>query len=57
MTMLNAIDFYKTGHGPQYPEGTSLAFSNWTPWGTRIKGDVRLMLDQTLAEIRERVKD
>lgn len=29
-------DFYKTDHRRQYPEGTSLVYSNFTPRGSRI---------------------
>jgi len=32
----NAIDFYKTGHIRQYPEGTEYVHSNFTPRSTRI---------------------
>ncbi len=28
---LNCIDFYKAGHRQQYPEGTELVVSNFTP--------------------------
>jgi nicotinamide phosphoribosyltransferase len=31
-------DFYKTGHIYQYPEGTEMVYSNWTPRGSRIEG-------------------
>ena len=34
----NKIDFYKADHRPQYPDGTELVFSNWTPRGSRIPG-------------------
>lgn len=30
-SVLNAIDFYKAGHRPQYPNGTSEVYSNFTP--------------------------
>lgn len=30
---LNAIDFYKSSHRSQYPEGTELIYSNFTPRG------------------------
>lgn len=29
------IDFYKTGHKDQYPEGTELVYANWTPRKSR----------------------
>ena len=32
------IDFYKADHRNQYPDGTTLVFSNWTPRGSRIEG-------------------
>lgn len=37
---LSAIDFYKADHRRQYPEGTELVYSNFTPRSTRLyKGD------------------
>lgn len=35
---LHAIDFYKADHRSQYPKGTELVFSNWTPRSSRIPG-------------------
>lgn len=35
---LHLIDFYKADHRRQYPEGTSLVFSNFTPRKSRIPG-------------------
>lgn len=32
------IDFYKSGHIYQYPKGTELVFSNFTPRSSRIEG-------------------
>lgn len=32
----NALDFYKTGHGPQYPDNTEMVFANWTARNSRI---------------------
>ncbi len=32
------IDFYKSGHIYQYPEGTELVFSNFTPRASRMEG-------------------
>lgn len=29
-------DFYKTGHGAQYPEGTEMVYSNFTARGSRV---------------------
>lgn len=37
-TPLTRTDFYKTDHRRQYPEGTELVFSNWTPRKSRIPG-------------------
>ncbi len=34
----NLQDVYKVDHRRQYPEGTSLVFSNWTPRQSRIPG-------------------
>lgn len=31
-------DFYKTGHGPQYPDGTTLVYANFTPRSSRVEG-------------------
>lgn len=31
-------DFYKADHRSQYPKGTTLVYSNFTPRGSRIKG-------------------
>lgn len=31
-------DFYKADHRSQYPNGTTLVYSNFTPRGSRIKG-------------------
>lgn len=35
---LSHIDWYKADHRRQYPEGTSLVFSNFTPRSSRIDG-------------------
>lgn len=35
---LNLIDWYKADHRRQYPEGTSLIFSNFTPRKSRVEG-------------------
>jgi len=39
MNPLNLIDFYKADHRSQYPKGTTLVYSNWTPRKTRTKSD------------------
>ncbi len=33
-----AIDFYKSDHRKQYPEGTELVYSNFTPRSSRVEG-------------------
>lgn len=35
MHAINLLDFYKTGHGPQYPQGTEYVYSNFTPRSTK----------------------
>ena len=35
---LHAIDVYKTDHRSQYPDGTGMVFSNWTPRASRLDG-------------------
>ena len=32
---INRLDFYKSGHGPQYPEGTEYVYAGWTPRSTK----------------------
>jgi nicotinamide phosphoribosyltransferase len=32
------LDSYKLSHPPQYPAGTTLVYSNWTPRSSRIEG-------------------
>jgi hypothetical protein len=38
MNPLLLTDGYKVDHRRQYPEGTSLVYSNWTPRKSRIEG-------------------
>ncbi|NER16629.1 nicotinate phosphoribosyltransferase [Spongiivirga citrea] len=38
MNPLLLTDGYKLGHKEQYPEGTTLVYSNWTPRKSRMKG-------------------
>ncbi|KAA1243485.1 nicotinate phosphoribosyltransferase [Aquimarina sp. RZ0] len=38
MNPLLLTDGYKLGHREQYPEGTTLVYSNWTPRKSRIDG-------------------
>ena len=40
---LTAIDFYKADHRSQYPPGTEVVFSNWTPRSSRIEGVDRVV--------------
>ena len=42
--MILNVDGYKTGHYAQYPEGTELVYSNWTPRGSRIDGVDKVVL-------------
>lgn len=37
---LTAIDFYKADHRRQYPEGTEVVYSNWTPRSTKYAYDI-----------------
>ena len=32
------IDGYKADHRRQYPEGTTVVYSNWTPRKSRVEG-------------------
>ncbi len=43
MNPLMLIDFYKADHRRQYPEGTSLVYSNFTPRKSRQEGNDRLV--------------
>jgi len=38
MSTLHLTDGYKVDHKSQYPKGTELVYSNWTPRKSRIKG-------------------
>ncbi len=38
MNSLHLTDGYKVDHRSQYPKGTSLVYSNWTPRGSRVDG-------------------
>lgn len=40
-----ALDFYKTGHIFQYPQGTTEVYSNWTPRSDRLAPVIREPLD------------
>src|SRR5689334_23148512 len=43
ISTLSQIDWYKADHRRQYPEGTSLVFSNFTPRSSRIEGVDRVV--------------
>jgi nicotinamide phosphoribosyltransferase len=43
MTILTLCDGYKVDHRRQYPAGTELVYSNWTPRNSRIKGVERVL--------------
>ena len=38
MTSMHLCDGYKVDHRSQYPQGTELVYSNWTPRKSRIEG-------------------
>jgi nicotinamide phosphoribosyltransferase len=38
MNPLLLTDGYKVDHKRQYPDGTTLVYSNWTPRKSRIEG-------------------
>jgi len=40
---LMLIDFYKADHRRQYPEGTELVYSNFTPRKSRQEGNDKLV--------------
>ncbi|MBI1286247.1 MAG: nicotinate phosphoribosyltransferase [Flavobacteriales bacterium] len=44
MNSLNMTDGYKVDHRSQYPTGTELVYSNWTPRGTRMPGVEKVAL-------------
>lgn len=49
----NLIDFYKTSHRVQYPNGTEMVYSNWTPRKSRdpnVKGVVQFGLQYCIKE-------
>lgn len=41
LNILNFIDFYKADHRRQYPEGTELVYSNFTPRSDRLYGGTK----------------
>lgn len=41
---INLVDFYKTGHRQQYPEGTEFVYSNYTPRSSRIAGQKHVVM-------------
>ena len=40
---LTLIDGYKISHRQQYPAGTTKVYSNWTPRGTRVAGEIGII--------------
>mgnify|MGYP003988836539 CR=1 FL=1 len=38
ISTIKALDFYKTDHRRQYPEGTEFVYSNFTPRSSRVDG-------------------
>lgn len=36
-------DFYKQSHSEQYPEGTNVIYSNWTPRSSRVNGQDKVV--------------
>jgi nicotinamide phosphoribosyltransferase len=44
MNPLLLTDGYKVDHRRQYPEGTTLVYSNWTPRKSRIEGVEEVVL-------------
>ena len=45
---LNAIDFYKTDHRRQYPQGTTEVYSNFTPRSSRLAKVVETTYDNQI---------
>lgn len=45
MTAAHQTDFYKTGHGPQYPDNTQSVYSNFTPRSSRLAPVLREYYD------------
>src|SRR5579859_5705135 len=43
MNPLFLIDFYKVGHVSQYPSDTTQVWSNWTPRGTRVPNQKKVV--------------
>ncbi len=46
---LTAIDFYKADHRRQYPEGTTLVYSNFTPRSDKLSSIPASIYDGTVA--------
>jgi nicotinamide phosphoribosyltransferase len=42
MNICHAVDFYKTGHGPQYPSHTEYVYSNLTPRSAKYANSDRI---------------
>jgi len=45
---VSAIDFYKADHRPQYPDDTSLVYSNFTPRSARLGKVLKQYYDNTV---------
>ena len=55
--IITAIDGYKADHRRQYPEGTTLVYSNFTPRSSRIPGVDRFVLFGLQAFIKKYLID
>lgn len=44
LKVITRIDGYKLDHRRQYPNGTSRVYSNWTPRGTRVDGQKKVVV-------------
>ena len=52
---LTAIDFYKADHRRQYPEGTTLVYSNFTPRSDKLSTIPAHLFDGTVVVLRASV--
>lgn len=50
-------DFYKVSHREQYPEGTELVYSTWTPRDSRVEGVNEVVFFGLQAFIRKYLQD
>ena len=51
LSPLLALDGYKLDHRSQYPEGTSLVYSNLTPRSSRLAGVDEVVMAGTQGEL------